>query len=179
MFKSQETSVTLIPAYPASLREKRRSSKNGPGVLAAVIDQRCISDPLSALGALSLPHDPHHSLVSHHWGMGVSGHYRLTLGSFCSITLSTRLPWALSFSLWHQIRLWNLCNDLNHRTIRINFKSSASVLETVNLSIWSAHLYKWNLLPASHPYPPFLSRSCSLGLDLMNMIYFDFNLDAL
>ena len=112
MFKSQETSVTLIPAYPASLREKRRPNKNGPGVLVAVIDQQCISDPLSALRAPLLPHDPHHSLVSHHWGMRVSGHYCLTLGSFCSITLSTRLPWALSFSLWHQIKLWNLCDNL-------------------------------------------------------------------
>ena len=39
MLKSQETLVTLIPAYPAALREKRRSSKNGSGVLVAIIDQ--------------------------------------------------------------------------------------------------------------------------------------------
>ena len=39
MLKSEETSVTLIPAYPATLREKRRSSKNGPGVLVAIIYQ--------------------------------------------------------------------------------------------------------------------------------------------
>lgn len=172
MFKSQETSVTLIPAHPAALREKRRSSKNGPGALVAIVD------PLSALGTLLLPHDPHHSLVSHHWGTKASGHYHLTLGSFCSITLSTRLPrdWVSVYDIRSGS---GICDNLNHRATRINFKFSASVLETVNLSIWSAHLYKWNLLPASHPYPPFLSCPWSLGLDLMNMIYFYFNIDAL
>lgn len=95
MFKSQGTSVTLTPAHPVTLREKRRSSKNGPGALVAIVD------PLSALGTLLLPHDPHHSLVSHHWGMMASGHYHLTLGSFCSITLSTRLPrdWVLVYDI--------------------------------------------------------------------------------
>lgn len=105
--------------------------------------------------------------------------YHLALGSLPSFTLSARLLWAFVFWFGISNQAPGICLVISPAIKLGGFNVNPGLLNwELSICEYLTHCYKWKLLPASHPYPPSPSPP-SLGLDLMNMIYINFNSEIL